>query len=278
MRFITRLTVLVFVFFSGGLWAQLCPFDAADDYQLARCLIRPVTRGGNVGQAPEALPTVLKDLIGKPLAIDSVKLRQYLSESGIHESAIGGAAHQDLMKARFFVIHDTSWPEVQAADFPANMNEPTWGGNKLSQWLSSNAPTHVYVGRVGDSATKADFSNRVRATIYEYGMDIADAAQRRQARQQRSGLFVHVELVQPRRKSNARTFFDAAPSPGFTPPQMDRLALLYVVASYRSKRWLLPAYHAAIDATMAGAHDDPQNFDMTSWLNSVGRLLNTLHH
>ena len=264
---------LLFGFFAGNSWAQQCPFDSTDENKLARCLIRPVSRGGNVGQTPATLPNVLKDLIGKPINIDLVKLRKFLTDNGIKEADIGGTLIQDTTKVRFFVIHDTSSPEISAANFPANINEATWSGNKLSNWLNSNTPTHVFINRVGESGTKANFSTLVRATKYESGRDITNAAQRQQARQKRGGLFVHFELIQPRRKSNPNTFFDLAPTPGFSKKQLDRLALLYVAASYRSKRWLLPAFHASIDATIADAHDDPQNFDIASWLDSVQTLL-----
>src|SRR5687767_4216599 len=119
---------LLLVFLSGTTWAQQCPFDSTDEDRLARCLIRPVSRGGNVGQTPATLPAVLADLIGKPINIDVVKLRQHLTDSGISESAIGGTLIQDATKVRYFVIHDTSSPEIGAADFPANMNDATWNG------------------------------------------------------------------------------------------------------------------------------------------------------
>jgi hypothetical protein len=268
-----RTTALLLALYAGSVCAHPCPFDTADEKLLVRCLLRPVTQGGHVGAMPETLPNVLDELIGKPLDIDGLKLRRHLSEHRIHESAVGGMARQDLQKVRFFVIHDTSWPEIRDADFPADINETAWGGNTLSNWLRSRAPTHVYVGRAGESATKTDFSLPVRATIYEYGMDMPNLEQRRQTGRTRNGLFVHVELVQPRRKSHPRSFFDLAPSPGFTRQQLERLALLYVVASYRSGKWLLPAYHAAVDATLAGAHDDPQNFDAGAWLESLRTLL-----
>lgn len=264
---------LLLVFLSGTIWAQQCPFDSTDEDRLARCLIRPVARGGNVGLAPETLPNVLRDLIGKPINIDLIKLRQHLTDNGIGESEIGGSLVQDVNKARFFVIHDTSSPEISGADFPANMNEATWISNKLSNWVNLSAPVHIYVNRVGQSATKTNFSIVARGTKYESGKDIANPQKRELARQKRSGLFVHVELIQPRRRSNPHTFFDLGPTPGFTEKQLDRLALLYITASYRSKRWLLPAFHASVDATIADAHDDPQNFDISTWLNSVGTLL-----
>jgi hypothetical protein len=264
---------LLLVFLSGTICAQQCPFDSTDENRLARCLIRPVARGGNVGQTPATLPGVLEDLVGKPLNIDLAKLRQHLTDSGISESDIGGTLIQNTTRVRFFVIHDTSSPEIAAATFPANMNDATWVSNRLPNWLSTNTPVHVFVNRVGQSATKTNFSVVARGTKYESGRDIANSAQRQQARQRRGGLFVHIELIQPRRKSNPHTFFDLGPTPGFTQTQLDRLALLYIAASFRSTRWLLPAFHASVDASIADAHDDPQNFDLSTWLNSVKTLV-----
>src|SRR5688572_32539303 len=83
MRF--TLACLLLVLFSGTIAAQQCPFDTADENRLARCLIRPVARGGNVGQAPVNLPGVLEELVGKPMNIDLVKLRQHLTESRSEE-------------------------------------------------------------------------------------------------------------------------------------------------------------------------------------------------
>jgi predicted Fe-Mo cluster-binding NifX family protein len=206
--------------------------------------------------------------------LDLVKLRQYLTDNGISDSSVGGAVNQDVSKARFFVIHDTSSPEISAAEFPSNMNEAAWGGNKLSNWVQSATPTHVFVNRMGESAMKANFKDVVGATKYEAGRDLTDPAARSQARNRRRGLFVHIELIQPRRRSNPNSaYFDIPPSPGFTPKQLDRLALLYVVVSVRAKRWLLPAFHLSVDATIAEAHDDPQNFDLETWLNSLSMLL-----
>ncbi|HEX5703383.1 MAG TPA: hypothetical protein VFX97_09320 [Pyrinomonadaceae bacterium] len=267
------LACLLLVLLSGTVAAQQCPFDTGDENRLARCLIRPVARGGNVGQAPETLPGVLEELVGKPMNIDLVKLRQHLTESGITESAIGGTLVQNATKVRYFVIHDTSSPEIAAADFPANINDATWSGNRLATWLGTNTPVHMFVNRLGESATKTNFSAVARGTKYEGGRDIANLQQRQQARQRRGGLFVHVELIQPRRKSNPNTFFDLGPTPGFTQKQLDRLALLYIAASFRSNRWLLPAFHASVDASIAEAHDDPQNFDISTWLSSVKTLV-----
>lgn len=286
MNMILRFTFTfsLLVFFASNIQAQQqCPFDSTDENRLARCLIRPVKRGGNVGQTPAALPNILNDLIGKSINIDLIKLRKYLADNNIREvygesgkeSDIGGTLVQDLTKVRFFVIHDTSSPELEEADFPKDMNNAKWGGNNLSNWLKKDdVPTHVFINRLGESATKKNFNAVVWATKYESGKDFTGKKQRDEAMKKRRGLFLHFELIQPRRKSKPTTYFDLAPTPGFTPKQLDRLALLYVVASYRSKRWLLPAYHLSVDEPIKDAHDDPQNFDMTAWLNSVNDLLN----
>ena len=40
--------------------------------------------------------------------------------------------------------------------------------------------------------------------------------------------------------------------------------------------WLVPAYHAAIDAGIPDAHDDPQNFDLNLWSKRLNALLQQL--
>lgn len=254
-----------------------CPFGSADENALARCLIRPVLRGGDPGPTPVSLPGVLQGLIGQPLDVDVDKLRQFLTDNGIATTSIGGAVDQDVTRARFLVIHDTSSPEIQAASFPTNINQREWSGNKLSNWLNSPTPTHVFVNRAGESATQENFKTIVTATKYEAGRDVPSGPARVEARNRRRGLFLHIEMIQPRRRSNpGSSYFDIPPSPGFPQAQLDRLALLYVVASVRSGHWLLPAFHASVDATIADAHDDPQNFDLGSWLDSVRNLLDRL--
>jgi hypothetical protein len=254
-----------------------CPFNSTDENALARCLIRPVLRGGNPGPIPEALPNVLNDLIGEPIDIDLTKLREYLADNVVAANAVGGVVNQDVTRARFFVLHDTSSPEIEAAGFPANINESSWSGNRLSNWVASNAPTHIFINRVGESLMKNNLNVLVRATKYEAGRDIRDQTARRQARINRGGLFIHIELIQPRRRSRpTSSYFDIPPSPGFTQKQLERLALIYVMASARSNRWLLPAYHLSVDTPIADAHDDPQNFDMEIWLNTLNTILGEL--
>jgi hypothetical protein len=84
-------------------------------------------------------------------------------------------------------------------------------------------------------------------------------------------------LIQPRRASGRGRHNDAqSPNPAFTPAQYDRLALLYVIASVRSQHWLIPAYHAALDADIPNGHDDPLNFDPESFAESIEAVVKGL--
>jgi hypothetical protein len=91
------------------------------------------------------------------------------------------------------------------------------------------------------------------------------------------GLFLHVEFIQPRRGGHGHGRNDTvAPNPGLTAAQYDRLALVYTLASVRAGQWLIPAFHAVLDADIRGGHDDPQNFDLESFAHSLEMLLDQL--
>ncbi|MGB6889937.1 MAG: hypothetical protein WBE25_00465, partial [Xanthobacteraceae bacterium] len=51
---------------------------------------------------------------------------------------------------------------------------------------------------------------------------------------------------------------------------------LYTIASVRRGNWLIPVFHAAIDAEIPNGHDDPLNFDIDSFANSLDRLAERL--
>ena len=79
------------------------------------------------------------------------------------------------------------------------------------------------------------------------------------------------EPARPRTRNDA-----LAPNPGFSDIQYDRLALIYTIASVRAGRWLIPAFHVAIDSGIRGGHDDPQNFDVAAFAASIERLAKAL--
>ena len=92
------------------------------------------------------------------------------------------------------------------------------------------------------------------------------------------GLFVHIELVQPR-KSKTGKWKDndiIAPDPGFTHEQYKKLALLYICTSSRAGNWLVPAYHAVLDQGIKNGHDDPQNFELNKFSDNIKALIKEL--
>jgi hypothetical protein len=89
------------------------------------------------------------------------------------------------------------------------------------------------------------------------------------------GRFVHIETMQPRRFIDG--FDDLAhtegPTPGFSAAQYRQLAALYIYASARAGRWLIPAQHSTIDDGIPDAHDDPQNFELEKFGAALEALL-----
>ena len=265
-----------------------CVFDdsalsyAGSPKEQARCLLRPVLIGGRLGKALEKLPAPLDKLIGKALKVKSAALKHYLATQNINEADIGGSLSDplspantidmDALRARYFVIHDVSTPNYGDAPFPTDINEASWAWNDLQRkWLKTKV-THVYISRTGESVTAVDFKEQLPDP--HHGTKFA----RDRLRNKGKGLYLHVELVQPRRRdpAGARGNDRIAPQPGFTDAQLNRLALVYIAASVRGGRWLIPAFHAAVDAGIPDAHDDPQNFDTALWAAQLGALLESI--
>lgn len=235
----------------------------------AACLLRPVGKWGKVDPAPAVLPPEAAALIGSPVGSLKAQLRSYLAGHAISEASLGGSLDQGLSHAqggaasapaaRYFVIHDTSSPWLgNAAGFPPDSAPQL---NELTRHAGPNSAAHVFVSRLGETLVGHDLSVPWRATKLEVQQIGVPA----------KGLFIHIELLQPRRRDPAGgAKNDAiAPSPGFTAAQYDKLALLYVAASARAGQWLIPAFHAAIDEGLDDGHDDPQNFELALFAQAV---------
>ncbi len=175
------------------------------------------------------------------------------------------------LEALYFIIHDTSAPYLKDEPFPAEINDKNWRGNNLEIWLAQPV-AHVFVNRAGESLTVVEFDEPVKKG---FGTKFARDFLKTDAR----GLQIHIELIQPRRREPkiANPNNDAiAPVPGFTAEQYERLSLLYVAASLRRGVWMIPAFHAATDAGIKDAHDDPQNFELKVWAKSLEKFLDKL--
>ena len=251
-----------------------CPFQAeklrfeGSPVEQARCLLRPVYPYGRLGRPLHPLPDPLEKLIGTPVTFSVAQFRRYLSRIGVSEADLGGNLDSALCRANdndpkapiaeYFLIHDTSTPNYGNQAIPDNINTPAWPHNNLQRWdQGEKAKAHIFINRLGQSLTAVDFGTPWRATKLEV----------RVLGERSRGMAVHVELIQPRRSDpNGPPGNDAiAPVPGFTDAQLKRLALVYIAASLRKGRWMIPAYHAAFDAGIPDAHDDPQHFDLRRW-------------
>jgi hypothetical protein len=246
----------------------------------ARCLMRGMDKTRNLGPAPGTLSKIFADRVGTSIGLpEREALAAHLVEQGLTWDfaaflwrPVARARDNDpaAPMARYFVIHDTSGPNYGRRAFPATLDEHP-KINNLNNFRCSDGweKAHVVVNRRGEMLLGHDFEIPWRETKFERAIDFAGALK---------GLFLHIELIQPRRSAPGRgRRNDAqAPTPGFTRAQYERLALLYTIASVRADRWMVPAFHAPIDAGIRGGHDDPLNFEIDDFAASLGRLLERL--
>ncbi len=206
-------------------------------------------------------------------------LASYLSKQDLDTDFAGylwvsvSRAHDndpDAPMARYFVVHDTSGPNYGRRPFPDNIDTHPQYEN-LADYARSDGwgRAHVFINRTGEMLLAHDYSIPWRETKFEQAAQFGDALR---------GLFLHNEMVQPRRSAPAHGRRNDAqtPDPAFTRAQYDRLALLYTIASVRRGEWLVPAFHAAIDAEIPNGHDDPLNFDIDSFADSLNKLVDNL--
>jgi hypothetical protein len=265
-----------------------CEFDPASHsfaggpLEQAMCLMRAADRSRNLGPRLDSLPTALANRVGQTTGLpDRESLAALLTEIGLVWdfapflwTPISRARDNDpaAPQARYLVIHDTSAPYIGGRQFPADIDENR-SINNLARWRCKDdwAFAHVVINRTGEMLLGRELAEPWRAMKFERATRFGNELK---------GLFLHVELVQPRgsafgrgRRNDAR-----APDPGFSLAQYHRLALVYVIASVRADRWLIPAFHAAIDSGIRGGHDDPQNFDVETFARSVEVLVRRLQH
>ena len=246
----------------------------------ALCLMRGLNGTGNLAPPLESLPDALASRIGRDTGLPPREsLSAYLSKQDLEWDF---AAHlwqpvsraldnnAEAPAARYFVIHDTSSPNYGHREFPDDIDS-TARFNDLKNYYCADGwgKAHIVINRTGDMIVDHDFAVPWRETKFERAIDFVGVLK---------GLFLHVEMIQPRRAAAGYgRYNDAqAPTPSFTTAQYDRLALVYTIASVRAGHWLVPAFHAAIDAHIYDGHDDPRGFDVDSFANSLTLLLEKL--
>jgi hypothetical protein len=269
-----------------GKYLGLCQFDAVslsyagDPAEQAACLLNPVQPVGRLGPPLKELPRFLAERVGEPADLPGrARLLAWLAERGLSDPlgdslprAVAYARDGDLLSrpATYFVIHDTSSPNYGGLAWPRNIDEDA-KLNNLNRYVCANdiERAHAFINRGGAILLAHDFSVPWRATKFEMATNFDGALK---------GLFLHVELVQPRRRhpryGRGNDFL--APEPGFSRAQYDSLALVYLVASVRAGFWLIPAFHSVIDEGIRNKHDDPQNFVLADFAGSLAGLLDSL--
>jgi hypothetical protein len=245
-----------------------CDLNASPTQQ-AKCLLRPVKKFANLGAPLPALPAPFDALVGQPTesTLSLAQVKDFLTRKGIREADVGGSLSLRLSRPKYFVIHDTSDFLEGAAAFPTNINEATSSLANLRSRVDKKI-CHVYINRVGQSATAVVFESPAPPNGTKFSS--CHPAQK--------SAFLHIENIQPRIRDRSVSFpNDAiAPDPGFSDSQLERLALVYLVASVRSGKWLIPAYHSPIDLGFPDRHDDPQNFNLNKWAEALNGLIDRI--
>lgn len=257
-----------------------CEFDpatlsfAGDARQQAACLTSPVLPFGYIGKPREDLPAVFADYVGQPRELPAhAALEKLARQRGIDiDFALNrpvAHAHDNDPLSRsmtYFVIHDTSSPNYMGRPWPSDIDSDK-SINNLGRYACANKieRAHVFINRPGEIMLAHDFSVPWRATKFEMAPLHGGALK---------GLFVHVELIQPRKRAPGRGRSNdfLAPSPGFSAAQYESLALIYAIASLRAGFWLIPAFHAVLDDGIYDKHDDPQNFDLAAFAEKVDEV------
>ncbi|MCZ7447279.1 hypothetical protein O8B93_06725 [Agrobacterium rhizogenes] len=266
--------------FGGCQFSKKTMSFAGDVQTQTRCLLRKVRVKGT-GADPQQIPNWLVDHVDKPTDISEEKLRQYLAKNDLTAKQVGGEPQTPTASAvRYFVIHDTSSPEIStSSEFPKDMDSRDYTGNRL-EGVWSNSEVRLKVNAI----TSRDGQSLM---FRDWGLEREMSGTKLELRRDKPGqiqnipearpLFVHVENVQPRIKPKDSWAWKA-PEQGLTDAQEKRLALLYVTASYKAGRWLVPAYHFNIDQGIPQGHDDPQNINLNNWVSqieAIHRILRT---
>lgn len=246
----------------------------------ARCLLNPVEPVGRLGPSMEALPEALERRVGNGADLPSRgTLAALLRDRGATQDLIDALAqpvshaHDNDPLARsatYIVFHDTSTPNYRTQPWPMSIDDDP-KINNLARYECSNdiERAHVFINRGGKIFLAHDFTVPWRATKFETAKNFGPALK---------GLFLHVELIQPRRalKGYGRSNDFLAPKPGFSQAQYDSLALIYTVASRRAGFWMIPAFHSVLDEGIRNKHDDPQNFELALFAQSLDALVGEL--
>ncbi|MBB2145302.1 hypothetical protein GM921_07400 [Pedobacter sp. LMG 31464] len=245
------------------------------NHQQATYLLRYVQKYAHLGDTLTTLPVFLDSILnGEIKVVRKKKLQKYLNASNIADEEIGGSLDSAIcavsgIKASYFVIHDTSNFLKDSTAFPINIDSVSWSGNRLDNKRTFKF-THIFINRLGASITSNNLSQQIHATKFE--SPIKNPLLNKSV----VGSFIHIEVIQPRIADPGKKNDAIAIIPGFTDLQYKRLALIYIVASFRKGEWLIPTFHAVLDDGIPDGHDDPQNFELGKFDGAIRTLVHLL--
>ncbi|OBQ46274.1 hypothetical protein SP90_13340 [Halodesulfovibrio spirochaetisodalis] len=243
-------------------WNNGTMLFTGDAVQQALCLTPPVRTNGVVGGKDDGLPSTLDELVGREFDFSREAVEEYFTEQGLFEDELGGMLSLRVSRARgkpaaYFVLHDSNGPSFGTKTFSPDINV----SERINDLKQFGRRWHVLIGRNGNSQTLIDFFKPLRSTYFET----------RDAGARSKGRFLHVGLVQPIRKDSAGTGKPCIPLPAYSAEQYRRLAQVYVAASYRAERWLIPAYAAQLNkyGKAPVCQGGPKGFDLAEWAGAL---------
>jgi hypothetical protein len=282
MKYLISFSTILFLLSGSTLKAQstiAAKFDTVGmqfqgtKHEQALYLLRYVQKYAHLGDNLSSLPVFIDSMMtDQAKLLRKRKLRKYLAKNEIKDIEIGGSIDSPICevsgkKASYFVIHDTSNFLTGATSFPNNIDSVSWNGNRLDNKLDFKL-THIFINRLGSSITSNNFSKPIHGTKFEL------PTRNPLITKVIKGSFIHIEVIQPRIADPGKKNDAIAIMPGFTDAQYQRLALLYLVASFRKGDWLVPTFHAVLDDGIKDGHDDPQNFEMDKF----DKMLSWVYH
>lgn len=256
--------VCLFLLSAASSQANICKWNTSmrtftgPALEQALCLLTPVKATGSLSLPLTALPSSLEELTGQPFSLPRQQVEKFLYQKNLAPQDYGGATGIRVSlaqgnAARYFVIHGTNHPQFDIFPFPSDINTSPI----INNFKQFGRHYHVIINRSGHAHTALDFFTPLRATRFE----------RKKAGKKAKGLFLHVGLIQPLARLQDGTH--KIPDPAFTKAQYQHLAICYIAASQRAGTWLIPAYAAVIDHSIAQGGKGPRGFSLVAWAEAI---------
>jgi hypothetical protein len=184
-----------------------------------RCLLRAFDASRNLGPPRDSVPAAFAERAGQAAGLPTREALLTLTSQLDLEWDFGSYLWQPLARARdndpeapaarYLVIHDTSGPNYGRRPWPANIDEHP-KINNLRQFRCSDGweVAHVVINRTGGMLLGHELATPWRAMKFERAKNFGTGLK---------GLFLHVELIQPRRPGAVAATTRSRRRPGSPP-------------------------------------------------------------